>query len=65
MPESAMRAADFSLAVAQHRAIASGQEANEGYGAQWGSVAKLIVTLCYSQLVVLFVLEHFNIWYSS
>jgi hypothetical protein len=28
-----------------------------------GSVAKLIVTFCYQQLVVFFVLEHFNIWY--
>jgi len=27
-----------------------------------GSVAKLIVTLCYLQLVVLFTLEHFKIW---
>jgi hypothetical protein len=30
-----------------------------------GSVAKLIVTLCYLQLVVFFMLGHFNIWYSS
>ena len=29
-----------------------------------GSVAKLIVTLCYPQLVVFFVRERFNIWYS-
>jgi hypothetical protein len=29
-----------------------------------GSVAKLIVTLCYLQLVVFFVRERFNIWYS-
>jgi hypothetical protein len=27
-----------------------------------GSVAKLIVTLCYLQLVVFFLPEHFNIW---
>ena len=32
---------------------------------QFGSVAKLIVTLCYIQLVVFFTLTHFNIWYSS
>jgi hypothetical protein len=29
-----------------------------------GSVAKLIVTLCYPQLVVFFMRECFNIWYS-
>ena len=35
-------------------------------GPKWtfkGSVAKLIVTLCYPQFVVFFLLEHFNIWY--
>jgi hypothetical protein len=29
-----------------------------------GSVAKLIVTLCYPQSVVFFTFKHFNIWYS-
>ena len=28
-----------------------------------GSVAKLIVTVCYLQLVVFFSLNRFNIWY--
>jgi hypothetical protein len=28
------------------------------------SVAKLLVTLCYPQLVVFFMRERFNIWYS-
>ena len=32
---------------------------------RWGSVAKLIVTVCYLQLVVFFSLKSFNIWYRS
>jgi hypothetical protein len=33
--------------------------------AEKGSVAKSIITLCYLQLVVFFVLHSFHIWYSS